>query len=46
MMICYDLRFPELAGKMALDGAEIICVSALWPFVRIEHIYEGDDIPF
>ncbi len=37
MMICYDLRFPELARKMALDGAEIICVSALWPLVRIEH---------
>jgi predicted amidohydrolase len=37
MMICYDLRFPELARKMALNGAEIICVSALWPLVRIEH---------
>jgi len=37
MMICYDLRFPELSRKMALEGAEIICVSALWPLVRIEH---------
>ncbi len=37
VMICYDLRFPELARKMALDGAEIICVSALWPLARIEH---------
>jgi predicted amidohydrolase len=37
MMICYDLRFPELGRRMALDGAEIICVSALWPSVRIEH---------
>jgi predicted amidohydrolase len=37
MMICYDLRFPELARKLALDGAEIICVSALWPDVRIEN---------
>jgi len=37
MMICYDLRFPELARKMALEGAEIICVPALWPLVRIEH---------
>ncbi len=36
-MICYDLRFPELARKIALDGAEIICVSALWPLARIEH---------
>jgi predicted amidohydrolase len=37
MMICYDLRFPELARKLALDGAEIICVSALWPAGRVEH---------
>ncbi len=37
MIICYDLRFPELARKLALDGAEIICVSALWPNVRIEN---------
>ncbi|MEN6437311.1 MAG: carbon-nitrogen family hydrolase [Syntrophobacter sp.] len=37
VMICYDLRFPELARKMALEGAEIICVSALWPLMRVEH---------
>lgn len=37
LMICYDLRFPELARKLALDGAEIICVSALWPDARIEN---------
>lgn len=37
MMVCYDLRFPELARKLALDGAEIICVSALWPNVRIDN---------
>ncbi len=36
-MICYDLRFPELARRIALDGAEIICVSALWPLERIDH---------
>ena len=37
IMICYDLRFPELARRLALDGAEIICVSALWPVPRIDH---------
>ena len=26
MMICYDLRFPELARIFALKGAEIVCV--------------------
>ena len=37
VMICYDLRFPELARRLALDGAEILCVSAQWPRARIEH---------
>jgi predicted amidohydrolase len=37
VMICYDLRFPELARRLALDGAEIICVPALWPVPRIDH---------
>jgi len=37
IMICYDLRFPELARRLALDGAEVLCVSALWPVTRIEH---------
>jgi len=35
--ICYDLRFPELFRKMALEGAEIICVPAEWPYPRQEH---------
>jgi omega-amidase len=37
MMICYDLRFPELARSLALQGAQIIIVSAQWPETRIEH---------
>ena len=32
--ICYDLRFPELFRKMALEGAEIICLPAEWPKPR------------
>lgn len=35
--ICYDLRFPELFRKLALDGAEIICIPAEWPKPRQEH---------
>ena len=31
MMVCYDLRFPELARSMVLDGADIIFVPAFWP---------------
>lgn len=35
--ICYDLRFPELFRKLALAGAEVICVPAEWPKPREEH---------
>jgi len=35
--ICYDLRFPELFRKLALAGAEIICLPAEWPKPRQEH---------
>ena len=37
--ICYDLRFPELFRKMALEGAEIICVPAEWPKPRRDPWY-------
>jgi omega-amidase len=37
VQICYDLRFPELARKQALEGAEIIFVPAQWPHPRSSH---------
>jgi len=37
VMICYDLRFPELARRLAVDGAEIIVVPGEWPKPRAEH---------
>lgn len=37
LAICYDLRFPELFRKLALNGAEIICLPAEWPKPRQEH---------
>ncbi len=37
IMTCYDLRFPELARRLALDGAEILCLGALWPMARVDH---------
>ena len=34
---CYDLRFPELFRKMAIEyGAEIFLVTSAWPFPRVE----------
>jgi len=36
LMICYDLRFPELCRALALKGAPIVVVPAQWPDIRIE----------
>lgn len=35
--ICYDLRFPELFRRYAVDGAKIVFIPAEWPLERIEH---------
>ncbi|AJS61414.1 carbon-nitrogen family hydrolase [Paenibacillus sp. IHBB 10380] len=35
--ICYDIRFPELARSLALDGAKVLFVSAEWPHPRLHH---------
>ena len=37
LAVCYDLRFPELFRKLALDGAEIICLPGEWPAPRQLH---------
>ncbi|MEK3915133.1 carbon-nitrogen family hydrolase [Paenibacillus sp. FSL H7-0331] len=37
MMICYDIRFPELSRKLALGGAQIVFVPAEWPNPRLHH---------
>lgn len=37
LIICYDLRFPELIRPLALDGAQVLCVVAEWPSVRVNH---------
>jgi predicted amidohydrolase len=36
-MICYDIRFPELARTLALAGAKLLVVPAEWPHPRLEH---------
>ena len=36
--ICYDLRFPEMYRKLAVEqNAGAFIVSSAWPFPRIEH---------
>ena len=36
-LICYDLRFPELARTAARAGAEVLVFIAAWPAKRINH---------
>jgi len=37
LMICYDLRFPELCRSITLKGALVVIISAQWPLGRIKH---------
>lgn len=38
IIICYDLRFPELMRKMALEGLDLLFVPAQWPEKRTMHL--------
>ncbi len=35
--ICYDLRFPELVRRYAVQGAKLMIIPAEWPLERIDH---------
>ena len=37
LAICYDLRFPELFRRLALDGAKLVLFCACFPYPRQEH---------
>ncbi len=37
LIICYDIRFPELMRSLALQGAETVFVLAEWPSARASH---------
>lgn len=37
LMLCYDLRFTELARNLALRGAKALIIPAQWPKPRIGH---------
>jgi len=37
ILICYEIRFPELARKLIKKGADLIAVPAEFPKERIEH---------
>lgn len=37
MIICYDIRFPELTRTLAVKGAGVLFVPAQWPSLRGDH---------
>ena len=39
MMICYDLRFPEMSRSLAVSGSEILVVPSAWVKgkMKVEH---------
>ena len=38
IIICYDVRFPELIRKLALKGMDMLFVVSQWPKERIFHL--------
>ena len=38
LVICYDLRFPELTRTLTLEGVELLFVAAQWPAKRTMHL--------
>ncbi len=39
LSICYDLRFPEIYRKLAIEqNANALIVSSAWPFPRVGHL--------
>ena len=38
LIICYDIRFPELTRTMTLEGVDLLFVVAQWPEKRTMHL--------
>ena len=38
IIICYDIRFPELTRSLALQGLDMLFVLSQWPKERIFHL--------
>lgn len=38
VIICYDIRFPELTRTMAVQGLDVLFVVSQWPGERIQHL--------
>ena len=38
IVICYDVRFPELVRSLAVPGLDMLFVVSQWPDTRISHL--------
>lgn len=38
LVICYDIRFPELTRTLAVQGMDMLFVVSQWPAARIPHL--------
>lgn len=38
LIICYDVRFPELIRTLTLPGLDMLFVVSQWPAIRIPHL--------
>ena len=38
IIICYDVRFPELTRSLAMEGLDMLFVVSQWPKVRTFHL--------
>lgn len=38
-MICYDLRFPDIARRQTMQGADCLICAAQWPAARLSHLH-------
>lgn len=39
VIICYDVRFPELTRTLALGTLDCLFIVSQWPAVRMEHLH-------
>ena len=38
LLICYDIRFPELTRTMTVHGVDFLFVVSQWPTARVTHL--------
>ena len=38
LIICYDIRFPELTRTMTVKGVDMLFMVSQWPLVRVPHL--------